>query len=283
MGQALALNTMDSNTAIGAASLLLNSRGAQNTAVGNDALFFNGSGDVSGDSNTAIGYSAVMNNITGGSNTAGGWEALTANIGGVNNVALGTLPLSTNASGNNNTAIGHLALMISDTTSDHVAIGRLAGSAITTADNNIIIGHSSGVHPDPAFGQVSDRCFIDNIYGAPVSSNSAPQMVMVDSAGRLGTFAADADPGGFLAKQGIQPQAIPDSAKQTMLTLELQSLEATISQQQNQIEMLSAQIREQIEQIRKVNARLEISKPAAQIIVNKTKAVPEGDSRKTKK
>ena len=34
-----------------------------------------------------------------------------------------------------------------------------------------------------------------------------------------------------------------------MLNLELQNLEATISQQQNQIEMLIAQIEEQIEQI----------------------------------
>ena len=59
---ALALNTVDSNTAVGAATLLLNSRGTQNTAVGTDALLFNGSGDVSGDFNTATGYSALMNN-----------------------------------------------------------------------------------------------------------------------------------------------------------------------------------------------------------------------------
>ena len=49
-----------------------------------------------------------------------------------------------------------------------------------------------------------------------------------------------------------------------MLNLELQNLEATISQQQNQIEILTAQIKEQIAQIQKVNARLEMNKPAAQ-------------------
>ena len=47
-----------------------------------------------------------------------------------------------------------------------------------------------------------------------------------------------------------------------------------ISQQQNQIEMLTAQIKEQIGQIHKVNAWLEMKKPAAKIIVNKPKAVP---------
>ncbi len=86
------LNAMDSNTAVGAAALLLNSRGTQNTAVGTDALLFNGSGDVSGDFNTATGYSALMNNVTGGSNTAIGWEALTANIDGLSNVALVVFP-----------------------------------------------------------------------------------------------------------------------------------------------------------------------------------------------
>jgi peptidoglycan hydrolase CwlO-like protein len=58
-----------------------------------------------------------------------------------------------------------------------------------------------------------------------------------------------------------------------MLNLELQNLEATISQQQSQIGMLSAQIEEQIAQIRKVNARLEMNKPGARIIVNKSKTV----------
>jgi len=40
-----------------------------------------------------------MNNLTGGSNTAIGWEALTANIDGLENVALGTVSLSSNTSG----------------------------------------------------------------------------------------------------------------------------------------------------------------------------------------
>jgi len=249
-GGALALNNADSNTAVGAAALLLNTSGTQNTAVGTDAMVFNDSGD----SNTATGYFALMNNATGGSNTAIGWEALIANT-----------------SGNNNTAIGNLALESNVSNSDHVALGRMAGSGITTVDNNIIIGHHSGVHS--VFGQVSDRTIIGNISGAPVSAATAA-IVMVDSDGRLGTFTMDGpDPGGFSPK-GIRPQAIPDAAKQAMLNLEVQKLEATIPQQQNQIEMLTAQLKEQTAQIQKVNARLEMNKPAAKIIVNKPKAVP---------
>src|SRR5215467_11088023 len=166
-GGALALNNADSNTAVGAAALLLNTTGTQNTAVGTDALVFNDSGS----DNTASGYFALMNNTIGGSNTA----------------------------------IGNLALMNSQTTTDHVCLGTQAGSGITTANNNIIIGHHSGVHS--VFGQESDRCFIDNISGAPVSAATAV-MVMVDSDGRLGTVTADGPNPGGSSPKGIRPQAI---------------------------------------------------------------------------
>jgi hypothetical protein len=226
-GGALALNSADSNTAVGAAALLLNTTGTQNSAVGTDTLVFNASGSA----NTATGYFALENNTTGGDNTAIGWEALIANT----------------------------------TTSDHVAIGSMAGSGITTADNNIIIGHHSGVHS--VFGQESDRCFIDNISGAPVSTATAA-IVMVDSDGRLGTVTADADPGGFSPK-GIRPQAIPDPAKQAMLNRTIESLQATVTQQQQQIETLTAQLKENAVQIQKANDQLEINKPAAKVVVNK--------------
>ena len=246
---ALSLNNGDSKTAVGAAALLLNTTGTQNTAVGTDALVFNDSGS----SNTATGYIALMNNTAGGSNTATGDQALTANT-----------------SGNNNTAIGNLALTNSEITSEHVCVGRGAGSGITTANNNIIIGHHSGVHS--VFGQESDRCFIDNIHGAPVSAATAA-MMMVDSDGRLGTITSDGpDPGGFSPKV-MRPPAIPDAAKQAILNLQVQDLEATIVRQQQQMETLTAQLKKQTAQIQSVNARLEMHKPSANMIVNEPKAV----------
>jgi plastocyanin/uncharacterized coiled-coil protein SlyX len=249
---ALVLNNSDSNTAVGAAAMLLNTSGTQNTAVGTAALEFNDSGD----SNTVTGSFALMNNTIGGANTAIGWEALTANT-----------------TGNNNTAVGTQALQSSITTSDHVALGTMAGSGITTANNNIIIGHHSGVHS--VFGEESDRCFIDNISGAPVSAATAA-FVMVDSDGRLGTVISDGpNPGGFSPK-GIRPQAIPDAAKQAMLNLQVQDLEATIRQQQQQIETLTAQLKEQIARIQKVNAQLEMRKPSARMILNEPEALPSG-------
>src|SRR5262249_11948374 len=276
-GGALALNNMDSNTAVGAAALLLHVRGTQNTAVGTNALVFNGSGDVSGDFNTATGYSALLNNVTGGANTAIGWEALMANVDALNNVALGNLPLSSNTSGDNSTAIGSEAIENSVSTGDHVVIGRMAGSGITIVEDNIIIGHHSGVHS--RFGEEDHVCYIGNIYGANVDDAGAvSRIVLVDPDGRLGTVpvatATPTPPAGNPGKSsGVQPQAIPDAAKQTMFNFEVENLETAISQQQNEIELLTAQIKEQIAQIQRVNAGLEMNKPPAKIIVNKPKAV----------
>src|SRR5438045_148425 len=201
-GGALALNNGSSDTAVGVAAHLLNTSGAHNTAVGTNPLVFNDTGS----SNTGTGYFSLMNNTSGGSNTATGWEALTANT-----------------TGSTNTAIGNQALQSNLSNSDHVAIGSMAGSGITSVDNNIIIGHHSGVHS--VFGQESDRCFIDNIFGAPVSAATAA-VVMVDSDGRLGTATSDGpDPGGFSPKGSLRPQAISDAAKQAILNRIIESLQ----------------------------------------------------------
>ena len=240
---ALVLNNGNSNTAVGAAALLLNTSGANNTALGTDTLVFNDSGS----SNTATGYFALMNNTTGGSNTAIGSEALTANT-----------------SGNNNTALGNLALENSQNTSDNVAVGSEAGSGITTANNNIIIGHHSGVHS--VFGQESDRCYIDNIFGAPVSAATATA-VMVDSDGRLGTVTMEG-PGGSSPK-GIRPQANPDAAQQAMLNVKVQNLRAAFAQQEREIEKLTAQVKANAAQIQKATDRLEMREEVTNVVVNK--------------
>jgi hypothetical protein len=255
---ALLLNTASENTAVGAGALLSNTDGTTNTAVGAFSLFFN----VSGGGDTAIGDRALQNDNGVGSNTATGFQALFANTIGFNNAAYGIRAMESNVDGQNNTAIGNLALNSSVSTSDNVCVGRHAGDGITTANNNVIVGHLSGVHS--VFGEVSDRCFIENIFGAPVSAGTAA-FVLVDSDGRLGTFTvAGADPGGFSPK-GVRPQAVPD-AKQAKLNLKVDTLQATVVQQQKQIQSLTAQLKEQAAQIQKVSAQLEVKKPAARVV-----------------
>jgi hypothetical protein len=54
-----------------------------------------------------------------------------------------------------------------------------------------------------------------------------------------------------------------------MLDLKVQKLRATVSQQQQQIEILMAQLNENAAQIQKANTQLEMDKPAAKVAVNK--------------
>jgi hypothetical protein len=217
------------NTAVGAGTLLFN-MARENTAVGAAALLFN----TAGIRNTAVGSAALLNN-TDDSNTAIGADALGANTIGTFNVAIGGSALIDNTQGDNNTAVGVGALSQVTGTGENTALGRLAGAGITTASNVIVIGQLSGVHS--VFGQTSDRCFIDNIFGAPVDGTDfAP--VLVDSNGRLGTVTLPAgakDPGGFYPHSG-QRQAVPKD-REAMLNSKVEKLQATVTEQQKQIEV----------------------------------------------
>ena len=232
---ALVLNNGSSNTAVGAAALLLNTSGTQNTAVGTDALVFNDSG--TGD--TAIGYFALMNDNGAGSNTAVGSEALVANTTGINNTAVGE----------------SAGLLITDGNSN-VCIGQQSGGSITTGSNIITIGPVTGVHS--IFGQVDNTTYIANILGASVDSATA-KAVFVDADGRLGTVGASAGPEPRLPRPAT-PKANPDA--QAMLNRKVEALEATVAE-------LRGQLKEQAAQIQKVSTQLEMSKPAAKVVVNK--------------
>src|SRR5262249_5478418 len=70
-GGALNLNNADSNTAVGAAALLLNTSGSENVAIGSNAMVFNQSGSA----NNAVGAFALLNNTMGSGNIAIGEQA----------------------------------------------------------------------------------------------------------------------------------------------------------------------------------------------------------------
>ena len=202
-----------------------------------------------------------MNDNGAGSNTGVGVNALFANTTGFNNAAFGIRAMESNVDGVDNTAIGNLALDLSDHGSEHVCVGRHAGDAITGASSNIIVlGHGSGV--DGTLGQVDNSCYIDNIANADVPTADA-FFVFVDSSGKLGTNLVAADgtrlsiPASNLQdfmRQGA-PRTVPQPQRQTnpdaqaMLNRKVRSLQATVAQQQQQIETLTAQLKEQAETI----------------------------------
>jgi Tfp pilus assembly protein FimV len=90
--------------------------------------------------------------------------------------------------------------------------------------------------------------------------------VYVDSDGRLGTVPASAGAEPRLPRPATL-KANP--AAQAMLNLEVQNLRATVTQQQQQIETLAAQVKENAAQIQKANAQLEMNRPTDKVVVNK--------------
>jgi parallel beta-helix repeat protein len=112
------------NTAFGSGALDVVATGSNwNVAVGSDA----GGGITSGDGNTALGASALMQNTSW--NTAIGRSALQYTTGG-DNVAVG--------------ATAGVGVNGSSTFANSVLLGSGAGSALTTGGNNILLGYQAG-------------------------------------------------------------------------------------------------------------------------------------------
>jgi trimeric autotransporter adhesin len=179
--------TGDKNTATGAYALASNTSGFFNTATGVDALSSNNEGD----SNTADGIRALFSNTSGFFNTAIGFNALASNIEGAANTAIGITALVNNSTGN-----------------DNIGLGDGAGFSVTTASNVICIGRVGG-------GNISDSCFIDNIYSniQPVIGIN-PDYVTVDANGRLGRSNLNGSSRRF--KHDIQPM---DKASEVLFAL----------------------------------------------------------------
>jgi hypothetical protein len=163
-------------TAVGFQALANATGSDGNSGFGYRALFNN----TDGFNNTAIGISALIANTTGSENTANGAAVLFRNINGIQNTANGAFALNSNIDGFGNTAIGHQALFFNTSGNDNTALGRSAGSGVTTANNVICIG--ANVPGE----NVSDSCYIGNIFGKPVDPATAT-FAIVDTNGKLGT------------------------------------------------------------------------------------------------
>ena len=218
---------------------------------------------------TAVGAGALLNNITGPENVAVGFNALNANDFGGFSVAVGYKALET-ATGAQNTAVGDTALQALTTGTRNTAVGDVAGLNYTGSEtSNVAIGAinsngSVGVAGDNNTVRIADnllptdvptpQCFIGGIAGhVQVWNGVTVCQVTVDFFGHLGVDCLNPD----------NPRAVPGRAQdQAMLNDKVEELQAAVAQ-------LTAQLKEQAAQIQKVSAKLEVSKPAPQVVVNK--------------
>ena len=283
------------NTAEGDNSLDNVSVGHDNTAIGFSALSI----DTTGSNNTATGALALQHNIRGFSNTANGFKALGENTLGTGNTAVGTAALFNNQ-GERNTAIGFEALLNNNSGSFNVAFGAGAGNGVITANDVICIGR--GV----AGANVSNTCFIGNIRGVTTQNGNALPVV-IDGAGQLGTMSsskrfkkeikpmenasdsllrlkpvtfhhksdgtnrpefgliaedvAKVNPDLVVRDDSGEIYTVRYDAVNAMLLNEFLKARRQIDAQQKQIDALTAGLQ-------KVNAQVEASKPAPQVVNN---------------
>jgi trimeric autotransporter adhesin len=278
----LVLNTGDDNTAIGAAALFSNTTGGDNTATGDLALFNNTTGDF----NTANGVNALQNNTIGNQNTANGVSALYSNTTGIRNTATGSFALENNSSGNNNIALGVDAGSNVSTANNVICIG----TAGNNVDNSCYIGNifnatSSGgtavfVNSNGRLGTATpSRRFKEEI--KPMEGASEALFALkpvafrykkdIDPAGtpQLGLVAEEVErvnPDLVVRDKEGKPYSVRYDQVNATLLNEFLKAHRKMEAQQKQIDDLTARLDQQAAQIQKVNAQLEASKPAPQVL-----------------
>jgi hypothetical protein len=297
--EALVSNTTGrNNTACGVSALLSNTTGNGNTANGRAALQSNTTGDF----NTATGNFALFSNSTGSENLAYGSGTLFSNTTGNSNAAYGGDGLFGNTTGSFNVAVGFEAGSGLTTGDNNINIGAyVSGSA--GESNTIRIGTQgvqNATYVAGIMGKTTPR-------GTPVFINANGQLGTVQSSARfkeqikpMGN-ASEAiltlKPVTFRYKKEIDPERTPEfglvaedveklnpdlvvrdadgkaytvryEAVNAMLLNEFLKEHRTVQEQQKEIDALKAELKEQKALIQKVSDKVELNRPAPQMVVN---------------
>ena len=299
---ALSANNGDLNTATGLTALQNNTTGNNNTALGAGALNFN----TIGEENTAVGAQALQNNQDGGGNTASGVNALLSNTDGDFNTAIGFNALNINTTGDNNIALGFSAG--SNITGDNnidigstgggsesgtIRIGQLGSQTrtfiagirgVTTGNMNAIpvlidsVGQLGTVSSSKRFKREikpMDSTSEAILALKPVTFHYKSDKTNTPQFGLIAEDVAKINPDLVVRDENGDIYTVRYEAVNAMLLNEflkehrkVQELEANDVQQQNAIKALTAMVKEQASQIRKVSAQLELSQAAPQTVSN---------------
>jgi Chaperone of endosialidase len=291
---AMVFNTTgNQNTADGDGALLFNTTGNNNTGTGYFALWAN----TTGDANTAHGYDALLNNTTGSGNIALGNFAGSNLTTGDNNIDIGNLGVAGEA---NTIRIGttgtHTAAFIAGISGVNIgkgqavevdASGRLGtrGSSrrfkdqITPMDRAseailalrpVTFHYKPEIDPEgtPQYGLVAEDV-----------ERANPDLVVRDVKGEVYSVRYDAVNAMLLNEflkvhKKVQTQARKIEEQESRIaelkstvTQQKKHFEATAARQQKEIQALTAGLKEQAEQIQKVNAQVELTRPTAQLVL----------------
>jgi hypothetical protein len=291
-----------SNTAVGIGALF-NNTADRNTAVGFRALNSN----TTGVSNTANGVNALLRNTTGEYNTAIGLSALQDNKGSVN-TALGVNALLRNTTGDRNIALGVNAGELLTTGSDNIDIANagVSGEAntirigVSTKQFSTFI---AGISSTPVFGNTvvvdgngqlgtfasaarfkkeirpMDKTSEAILALRPVTfeyksdSKGTPQFGLIaEEVAKVNPDLVVRDGNGEIYSvryEAVNAMLLNEFLKEHRAFIEehrkVEKLEATVAQQHKDFEAAVTELKGQIQ---KVSAQLEVSKAAAQTVLN---------------
>jgi hypothetical protein len=295
---ALFLNTTGSeNTAVGANALVHNDSGSDNNAFGTNALFNN----VDGFFNNAHGRNTLVNN-NGSENNAFGDLALEDITTGVGNTAIGDDAGRFLVDGSGNVCVGDEAgTGLASNVSNCIAIGAPGAGPFAAFDNTCFIGGIFGQPVSDPATQVP--VYVDQFNNVGVvnlsSRRSKHDIQPMDSAseklyrlkpvtfkfnsdwkgttqyGLIAEEVAEVDPQLVVHAKNGEVTAVHYEQINNMLLNEflkehrrVEELQTTVAQQQKGIEVLTAQLKEQVARVDQVSAQLEMSKPATKMVVN---------------
>jgi Chaperone of endosialidase len=282
------------NTAVGSFALTNNSTGFYNTALGMTALYYN----TTGEANTALGTFALIFN-TGSFNTAVGDDALFSNTTGINNTGVGEGSLYYNVSGSNNIALGESAgtaitgsnnIDIGNTgVADESGIIRIGTQGTQTATFiagiagvPLGVARSIGVTADGQLGvKPSSARYKEAIQPMNKSSEALLNLKPVTF-----RYKKELDPKrvrqfGLVAEEvaKVDPDLVDLDAKGKPFTVRYDEVNAMLlnefikeHQKVQRLEASLAAVNERLKaqdaKIDKVNAKVELTKPAPQMVVN---------------
>ena len=305
---ALYYNTNSYNTADGYAALFRNTSGFDNTAIGDEALFNNTAGvsntaiggeallnNAEGSNNVAVGRNALRYNTAGQGNTASGGTALENNTQGSNNTALGNFAGSSLTTGDNNIDVGYNVTGVAGE-SNTIRIGNtditdtyirgisgvtISGGAAAYVNSNGKLGTitSSARFKDKIqpMGKASEAILalrpVSFRYKKKIDPQGIPQFGLVaEEVEKVNPDLIIRDPEGkpqTVRYEQINAMLLNEFLKEHDKVERLENdFQTTIAQQQKEIRALTAQLKEQAAQIQKVNARVQVSTPAPQMVAN---------------
>jgi hypothetical protein len=302
---ALLLNTTGvENTAVGTDALVFNTIASNNNAFGAFAMLNNdSSGNGLANFNNAHGRFALQANVDGTQNNAFGDEAMFSNTSGNFNTAVGDDALFSNDTGSSNVAVGDEAGTDVVTGSNIICIGAgvTGGGPFADLSNTCYIG---SIFDEPVSDPGSATAvFVDqfNVLGfnsstrrvkhdiQPMDKASEPLFALKPVTFKYNTDKKERTQFGFIAEEVAQvnPDLVSHDKDGSAVSIRYEQInamllneflkehkkveqqQASITQLKSEMQTMVAQLKEQAAQIQKVSAQLEMSKPAARVVVNK--------------